>query len=88
MATSKYTVSIDWNNNGVWTDAGDDITARVLSLEWSRGRDYASQLTGRSTAGSLMIRLDNRSGDYSSFNAASPLAGNILPGRKVRIQGG
>ena len=88
MATSTYTVQVDWGNNGVWTDAGDDITARVLSLEWSRGRDYASQLTGRSTAGSLMIRFDNSSGDYSSFNAASPLAGNILPGRKVRIQGG
>ena len=86
MATG-FTVEVDWNNSGLFAAAGEDVTDRVLSLEWGRGRDYASQLTGRSKAGFARIRLDNRSGDYSSFNAASPLAGNILPGRAVRISG-
>ena len=88
MSSPTFLVRVDWNNSGVFSSgSGEDVTSRVRSLEWGRGRDYASQLTGRSNAGFARIVLDNRSGDYSSFNAASPIAGNILPGRPVRIYG-
>lgn len=86
MSTAVYKLSVDWNLNGVFTDAGEDVTSRLQSLSWGYGRDYASQLRGRSTAGILEAVLDNRSGDYSSFSTASPLYGNILPGRPVKLE--
>ena len=57
-----------------------------MAIECVRGRDYASQLTGRSSAGRLVAQLRNDDGKYSPFNASSPLTGNILPGRKVRLR--
>lgn len=83
---ADYKLQIDWNNNGTWTDTGEDVSARLLSLEWARGRDFASQLTGRSISGRLRATLNNESEDYSPFNTASPLYGNLLPGRPVRIR--
>jgi len=88
MPDATYTLLVDWDNNGVFTGTGEDVSSRIQHLEWSRGRDRASQLTGRSIASRLTAILDNRSGDYSSFNTSSPIAGNIKPGRKVRLQGG
>lgn len=66
----------------------EDVSSRTLEVSCSRGRDYASQLTGKSISGVLRATLNNESGDYSSFNTGSPIAGNIVPGRKVQIQSG
>jgi len=60
---------------------------RVRGITCSFGRDRASQLTGKSKAGTLRATLDNRSGDYNQFNSSSPIYGNILPGRPVRLLG-
>jgi len=79
---------VDWDNNDVFTGTGEDITSRVMYLEWERGRDSDSQLVGKSSGGRMMAVLNNESGDYSSFKTDSPIAGNILPGRKVRIETG
>jgi len=84
----SYTVLVDWNNDGDFTDSGDDITSDVLSLSWERGRDYASQLQGRSVAGKLSAVLVNTGGKYSPSNTSSALTGNILPGRTVKVQAG
>ena len=95
---ATYRLEVDWDNNGEWGDvpfpmsfpidwsAGGLIASdRVRSISCTRGRDRASQLTGRSKAGNLKALLDNRSGDYSSFNTSSPLYGQILPGKPVRL---
>ena len=84
----SYTVLVDWNNDGDFSDSGDDITSDVLSLSWERGRDYASQLQGRSVAGKLSATLVNTGGKYSPSNTSSALTGNILPGRTVKVQAG
>ena len=85
---ASYVLKVDWNKDGDFGDTGEDVSARTLSISCSRGRDYASQLTGRSIAGFLTATLNNESGDYSSFNSASPIYGNILPGRKVQLAAG
>lgn len=54
--------------------------------QWRRGRDYASQLTGRATAGELTVSIDNPAGRFAPLNTASPLFGYLLPGRKIRIR--
>ena len=85
---AKYTVLVDWDNDGDFTDANDDITSDVLSLTWERGRDYASQLTGRSIAGKLTATLVNTGGKYSPSNTSSALTGQIFPGRSIKLQAG
>ena len=87
MATGTYVLAVDWNNDGDFSDSGEDITARTMDVEWKRGNDYASQLVGKAVAGTLIATLNNVSGDYSTFNASSALYGNLLPGRKVKLTG-
>lgn len=89
MATfATYDWMVDFNANGTFGDANEDITADVLRSEWRMGRDYASQLTGKSRGGRMILNLDNHTnaGKYNSFNTASAIYGSILPGRKVRLR--
>ena len=86
MSRATYVFECDWDNDGTFTAAGEDLTSRLIKVEWSRGRDYASQLTGKSVATRLTAILDDESGDYNSFNASSPLFGSLLPGRPVRLR--
>ncbi len=91
MVRTDYTVLVDWSNDqdDLFDGTGEDVTARtLLPLTVERGRDYASALSGRSVAGQASIILNNESGDYSSFNTSSPLAGNLVPGRRVQVQAG
>jgi len=88
MVVASYKLQVDWANDGSWTGTGETIDmGRVRGITCSFGRDRASQLTGKSKAGTLRATLDNRSGDYNSFNTSSPIYGNILPGRPVRLLG-
>ena len=88
MVVASYKLQVDWANDGSWTGTGATIDmGRVRGITCSFGRDRASQLTGKSKAGTLRATLDNRSGDYNQFNADSPIYGNILPGRPVRLLG-
>lgn len=85
MARS-YTVAIDWNRNGVWTNVGDDVTDRLrgrVAAEF--GRDQTTALSPI-VSGRGAFDLDNRSRDYSPLNASSPLSPNVLPARPVRMQ--
>ena len=87
MSRGTYVLAIDWNGDDDFSDTGEDVTARTLSVEWRRGNDYASQLVGKAVAGALIAELNNESGDYSTFNTSSPLTGNLVPGRKVKLTG-
>ena len=78
---------MDWNNDGDYSDTGEDLTSRTMSIEFTRGNDYASQLAGKAVAGVLNATINNTSGDYSTFNTSSPLAGNLVPGRTVKLTG-
>ena len=86
MATGTYVVEVDWNNDGTFTGSGETVTSRTLYMDFFRGRDVDSQLTGRSIAGTCQLILNNQSGDYNSFNSASPLTGSLVPGRLVQVR--
>ena len=88
MPQAALAILVDWNNDGDFTDSDDDITGDVLSVTWKRGRDYASQLSGRSRAGKLTAVLVNTDGKYSPSNTDSDLSGNLLPGRTVKVTAG
>lgn len=55
------------------------------SLKWNYGRDYPSQLIGKSIAGKLDAQLWNDDGRFSSFKTDSPLYGMIFPGLGIRL---
>ena len=61
MAVGKYFILVDWNADGDYSDTHDDITGDALEVSWSRGRDYASQLTGNTISGRLSVTLISRS---------------------------
>lgn len=89
MARATYELLVDWQDNGDFVDAIDDISDFWLwgqGMSLTRGRERASQLTGRSVAGQLAAHLDNTDDRFSSFNTSSPLTGLVLPGRKVQVR--
>lgn len=79
-------VGVDWARNGTFTDAGDDVTARVRdAVAATYGRDQATALSPI-VSGRADFDLDNRSRDYSPRNASSPLTGKVKPARPCLVQ--
>ncbi len=85
MITATYRYYADWDNEGSFSDPGENISAYAFELFWEHGRDFASQLSGRSKAGSCRTLLDNSDGRFSPFNVSSPRHGQLLPGLRVRV---
>lgn len=90
MSTADYKVYVDWNNDGDYSDAGEDITSRVLGnrnagVTFSYGRDHARAVEA-TRSGEASFDVNNESHDYSPDNGSSPLSGNLEPGRPVLIQ--
>ena len=83
--TPKYKLRVDWAGTGLFDQTGAELSGRLLALDVSRGRDYASNLVGKSVAGRLNGTLLNTSEDYSPFNTSSPLTGNVAPDKEVRL---
>jgi hypothetical protein len=86
MAT--YDIRIDWNNDGDYSDSGENITSRTLQTQGFTvkvGRDQSRSLSPTSPGESTLL-VDNRTRDYSPENAGSPLAGLLVPARPVREQ--
>jgi hypothetical protein len=85
LITATYRYFVDWDGDNSFAIPGEDISAFVFEATWEYGRDYASQLSGRSKAGSCRITLDNSDSRFSPFNVSSAIYGKMLPGRRVRI---
>ena len=83
MALAKWVVSVDWNNDGDFHGADEDVTGDVLGLTLEHFRDLAS---GRVEAARLELELKNGDHKYSPPNALSPLAGQLKPGRRVWLR--
>ncbi len=86
MSLASYvslSIKIDWNNDGDFTDANEDVSAyAIYPLQTKRGR---ARVSDDFAAGTGSFRLLNRDGRFSPFNASSPLYPNVLPGRPVVI---
>lgn len=80
-------VYVDMDGDGVFAD-DEEITDYVMldpAVEWEYGRDYASQLVGKSTAGKLTALLWNNGGEFSPANTGSPYYLQMLPGRLIKV---
>ena len=83
---AEYTLEVDWDNNNSYANANADVWRRVIegTFRCKRGRNFASQRSGRSVAGSLEVQLDNRDGLLDPDNTASALNSLLSGGRRVR----
>ena len=82
MPYPKITIEVDWNHDGGFGDANEDITSNVLEVSIERGRDSP---WGRANAGQCQMTLRNDTNLYTPSNGSGALSGNLIPGRKVRV---
>lgn len=85
---ADYTVTVDWDANGIVTGTGDDVTPDILgngSFTFGYGRDQARQLSPSSVgrAGFVLCNVDRI---YSPENTSSPLFGQLGPAREVTAE--
>ena len=83
MAEAKWLVQVDWNDDGDFSDANEDVTSDVLGLTLEHFRDLSS---GHVEAARLELQLKNDDHKYSPPNTSSPLSGNLKPGRKTWVR--
>ncbi len=83
MAT-QWTVAIDWERNGNYTDTYDDVTDRTILTQWFVGMRQPYQLTADNSVLRLVLRNNDRL--FSAEYASSPLNDKLVPLRPVRIQ--
>lgn len=77
------TTEIDWNNDGDFSDSGEDVSSYVrYPIRISAGRAKSTDEFGAATGAFL---LKNPDGRFSPFYTSSPLYPNVLPGRPVRM---
>lgn len=86
---ADYEVHVDWNADSDYSDASEDVTGRALdgrtAVTMRYGRDQSRALSPISP-GEAGFELDNSDRRLSPENTASPLYGNVRPGRPVRIR--
>ena len=83
MAQAKWLVCVDWNDDGDFSDANEDVTPDVLGLDLEHFRDLASE---RIEAARLELELANDDHKYSPPNTSSPLSGDLKPGRTIWLR--
>lgn len=90
MTVRGYTLAVDWSQDGTYTGTLEDITtgARLAedpTLHVAYGRDTAQALSPMA-AGKLTFGINNEDRAFSPENTASAIAGDVEPGRAVRLQ--
>ena len=83
MPTAVYDIFVDWNNDGDFLDANEDITSDVKTIGYSRGKD--DELS-KAKVGQLTLTVNNANGKYSPPNTGSVLTGLLLPRRSIRVR--
>ncbi len=83
MAQPQVQVLVDWNDDGDFTDANDDITADVRELALDHLRDMQTEYMNPAL---LQMEINNDDHKYSPSNGNSVLTGNLKPGRDIWVR--
>lgn len=78
-----WQISVDWNNDGDFSDSGEDITAYVLNAQWRLGFDQPFMSVADENTCELVLKNSDKR--FSPENSSGPYYGNLLPHRPVRI---
>lgn len=78
-----FSFYVDWNRDGDFGDANENITAYVINADWSLG--FRTALQDTADEGRLSLTLQNSDRRFSPEYSSGPYYGNFLPGRAVRV---
>lgn len=86
-----WAIEVDWTNSGVYD--GSNEAAHAVYLMTERGELNRWRLNENGVpigiqppmVGTATITLDNSDGRYTNSNISSPLYGNVVPGRFIKI---
>jgi hypothetical protein len=81
---TTWTIAIDWNRDGDFSDANEDVTSLLISATWVLGAQKPWQDIADNSV--LKLTLNNSDRRFSSENGGGPLFGSLVPQRPVRIQ--
>lgn len=79
----QWKVYLDWDNDGDFDDAYEDITAYAMDLEFQYGMSKPFQVMGDENI--LRMRLTNADGRFNPEGTAGPYYGEMLPRRRVKV---
>lgn len=82
--STTFTIAIDWDRNDNYIDTYDNVTTRVIQVNWLLGMRKEYQGKADNSMLAMVLRNDDRR--YSPENATSPLFGKVAPQSPVRIQ--
>lgn len=76
-----YLGQIDWNNNGSFADANEDISCNINSARWLRGREAE---IGATPGGTLELVVRDSCGNYVPESTSSIFGStNVTVGRQI-----
>lgn len=81
-AWASWAVCIDWNNDGAFDGAYEDVTQWVTACRWSLGLNSYDETLGDEV---MTINLRNEGGLFSPENAGGALYGSLQPQRRVQV---
>lgn len=81
---TTWTIAIDWDRNSNYTGTYDDVTSRVMQVNWFLGMRQPYQ--DKADNSMLVMVLSNADRLYSPEYVSGPLFGKVKPQRPVRIQ--
>lgn len=82
-ANATWTIYVDWNNDGDYSDSNENITSYVMDASWKIGMSRPYQEFADETR--LTLVLTNSDKRFSPEYSSSPLYGNLKPQRRVKI---
>jgi len=80
MPPTTYTLAIDWNDDGDFSDSGENLTADVFRMEWRLGMRAAYDTMAAPISARITCRSPTRA--YSPEYTAN----DLTPGKPIRIQ--
>lgn len=80
----SYVVQVDWDRNGNYSGAYDDITQYVIGATWNVG--FRQPFQDVASESQLMVTLNNSDGRFSPEHSASAVYGSYWQMRPIRVQ--
>lgn len=88
--TTTWTIAIDWDRNGNYTDPNDDVSNYVVSANWFLGFRQPYKDVAHDSMLELVLNNDDQRFSPEratlSDSSSNPLYGKLAPFRTIRIQ--
>lgn len=80
----SWRFQVDWDSDGDYSEASEDITSRVMAATWNLGMNQPfHEMAAEATMQMTLANWDRR---FTPENTGSMYAGSMVPHRLVRVQ--